>query len=131
MPELAAAHYTHQRLLHHPRAVTAWTAARAITTRWYDHQQHLTHRWHTRLTQLITDSPRLATTSNASPALLARDLVTYPETVALARTLAVLPNQTRHTTNDALRLIAHRLRLPRLAPNTNDPLHAFLTHTRH
>ncbi|MGW0646533.1 TniQ family protein, partial [Streptomyces badius] len=49
VPELAAAHHAHQRLLRHPRAYTAWTAARAITTRWYDHQQHLTHRWHTRL----------------------------------------------------------------------------------
>ncbi|MFF3632127.1 TniQ family protein [Streptomyces sp. NPDC002164] len=48
-PEIADAHHAHQRLLRHPRAATAWTAARAITTRWYDHQQHLTHRWHTRL----------------------------------------------------------------------------------
>ncbi|MFJ4828294.1 TniQ family protein [Streptomyces bacillaris] len=131
VPELAAAHHAHQRLLHHPRALTAWTAARAITTRWYDHQQHLTHRWHTRLTQLTADSPHLTTTGSISPALLTRDLVTYPETVALARTLAALPKRPRHTTDDALSLIAHRLGLPRLAPNTNDPLQVFLTHTRH
>ncbi|MFF8387294.1 TniQ family protein [Streptomyces kanasensis] len=131
VPELAAASYAHQRLLRHPRAATAWTTARAITTRWYDHQQHCTHRWHTRLTQLCATNPHLTTTSSASPALLARDLVTYPETVALARTLAVLPHQPHRTTDDVLSLIAHRLALPRLDSNTNDPLRAFLTHTRH
>ncbi|MEU0088349.1 TniQ family protein [Streptomyces sp. NPDC006274] len=131
VPELTAASYAHQRLLRHPRAATAWTTARAITTRWYDHQQHLTHRWHTRLTQLIADSPHLTTTSSASPALLARDLVTYPETVTLARTLAVLPNQPHHDTDSTHTLIAHRLELPRLASNANDPLRVFLTHTRH
>ncbi|MCL7494813.1 TniQ family protein [Streptomyces sp. MCA2] len=131
VPELAAAHHIHQRLLRHPRAATAWTTARAITTRWYDHQQHLTHRWHTRLTRLINDSPHLAATSSASPALLARDLVTYPETVGLARTLAALPNRPRHTTDDALNLLAHQLGLPHLPLNANDPLRIFLTHTRH
>ncbi len=131
VPELTAAHHAHQRLLRHPRAATAWTAARAITTRWYDHQQHLTHRWHTRLTPLIADSPHLATTGSASPALLTRDLVTYPETVALARALATLPNRPHRDTGNALNLIAHRLGLPRLPLNANDPLHAFLTHTRH
>lgn len=131
VPELAAAHHSHQRLLQHPRADTAWTAAHAITTRWYDHQQHLTHRWHTRLTRLCATNPHLTTTGNASPALLTRDLVTYPETVALARILATLPNRPHRTTDDALSLIAHRLGLPRLASNANDPLRVFLTHTRH
>ncbi|MFG2376934.1 TniQ family protein [Streptomyces sp. NPDC048504] len=131
VPELVAAHHAHQRLLRRPRAATAWTTARAITTRWYDHQQHLTHRWRTRLTRLCTASPHLTTTGNASPALLARDLVTYPETVALARILATLPNRPHHTTDHALSLIAHRLGLPRLASNANDPLRVFLTHTRH
>jgi hypothetical protein len=65
-------------------------------------------------TSPIADSPHLATTSSASPALLARDLVIYPETVALARTLAVLPNRPHRTTNGALTLIAHRLNLDRL-----------------
>ncbi|MFJ3763053.1 TniQ family protein [Streptomyces sp. NPDC090080] len=132
VPELAAAHHAHQRLLQHPRASTAWTAARAITTRWYDHQQHpdLTHRWHTRLNQLCAINPHLTTTGSASPALLARDLITYPETVALARTLAVLPNRPHRTTNGALTLIAHRLNLDHLTPNANDPLRVFLTHTR-
>lgn len=129
-PELAAVHHAHQRLLQHPRAATAWTAARAITTRWYDHQQHLTHRWHTRLTQLCAANPHLATTGNASPALLARDLITYPETVTLARTLATLPNRRHHDTDDAIAFITQRLGLARLALANHDPLHAFLTHTR-
>ncbi|GEC10511.1 hypothetical protein SSP24_81660 [Streptomyces spinoverrucosus] len=131
VPELAAAHHTHQRLLRHPRAATAWTAARAITTRWYDHQQHLTHRWRPRLNQLCEANLHLTSTGSASPALLTRDLVIYPETVALARALATLPNRPHRTTNDALTLIACRLGLARLTPNANDPLRVFLTHTRH
>ncbi|MBL1090475.1 hypothetical protein JK360_13875, partial [Streptomyces sp. 9-7] len=99
----------------------------AITTRWYDHQQHLTHRWHTRLHQLCATTPHLTTAGNASPALLTRDLITYPETVALARALATLPNRPHRTTNDALALIACRLGLARLTPNANDPLRVFLT----
>lgn len=130
-PELATAHHAHQRLLRHPHASTAWTTARAITTRWYDHQQHLTHRWHTRLNQLCATNPHLTTTGSTSPALLARDLITYPETITLARALATLPNRHHHTTNDALTLIARRLGLARLTPNANDPLRVFLTHTRH
>ncbi|MBB5938957.1 TniQ family protein [Streptomyces zagrosensis] len=57
-PELAAAHHAHQRLLRHPRTTTTWTTARAITTRWHDHQHHLTHRWHTRLHQLCATNPQ-------------------------------------------------------------------------
>lgn len=131
VPELVAAHHAHQRLLRHPRALTAWTTARAITTRWYDHQQHLTHRWHTRLARLCAANPRLTTTGSASPALVTRDLVIYPETVTLARALAALPNRPHRDTGKALTLIAHRLGLPRLASNANDPLSVFLTHTRH
>ncbi|MFH9663451.1 hypothetical protein ACH4NF_34790 [Streptomyces sp. NPDC017248] len=127
-PEVVTAHHAHQRLRRHPRAATVWTAARAITTRWYDHQQHLTNRWHTRLTQLRAANPHLTTTGSASPALLARDLVTYPETVALAHTLATLPNRPHRTTDDALSLIAQRLGLPRFTPAVNDPLRAYLTH---
>ncbi|MET9279719.1 TniQ family protein [Streptomyces anthocyanicus] len=131
VPELVAAHHAHQRLLRHPRALTAWTTARALTTRWYDHQQHLTHRWHTRLARLCAANPRLTTTGSASPALVTRDLVIYPETVTLARALAALPNRPHRDTGKALTLIAHRLGLPRLASNANDPLSVFLTHTRH
>ncbi|WP_329059388.1 hypothetical protein OG511_42360 [Streptomyces sp. NBC_01453] len=73
----------------------------------------------------------LTTTGNASSALLTRDLVIYPETVALARALATLPNRPHRTIDDALSLIAHRLNLTRLTPSANDPLRVFLTHTRH
>ncbi|USQ85912.1 hypothetical protein NFX46_40305 (plasmid) [Streptomyces phaeoluteigriseus] len=129
MPELAAAHHDHQRLLRRPRAATAWTAARAITTRWYDHDQHLTHRWRQRLNPLCAANPHLTTTGSASPALLTRDLITYPEPVALAHTLATLPNRPHRTTNDALSLIAHRRGLTRLSPSADDPLNVFPTHT--
>jgi hypothetical protein len=64
------------------------------------------------------------------PVLLTRDLITYPETVALVRALATLPSGHHHTTNGALTLIAHRLNLDRLTPSANDPLRLFLTHTR-
>ncbi|MGX1309891.1 hypothetical protein RKD24_006656 [Streptomyces calvus] len=129
-PELTAVHYAHQRLQRHPRAATAWTTARAISTRWYDHQQHLTHRWHTRLGQLCATNPHLATAGSASPALLARDLVIYPETVALARALATLPFSAHRPANGALALIAQRLGLPRFTLAANDPLRAYLTHAR-
>ncbi|MFE0654326.1 TniQ family protein [Streptomyces sp. NPDC059534] len=119
-PELVAAHHAHQRLLRNPRAATAWTTAHAITT-----------RWHTRLTRLCAANPLLATTGSASPTLLTRDLVIYPETVALARTLATLPSRPHRDTDKALNLIAYRLGLPRLPLNANDPLRVFLTHTRH
>ncbi|MFE3852115.1 TniQ family protein [Streptomyces griseorubiginosus] len=130
VPELATAHHAHQRLLRHPRAATAWTAARAIITRWYDHQRHLTHRWHTRLTWLYATNPHLTTAGSASPALLTRDLITYPETVTLARALATLPFSAHRPANDALPLIAQRLGLPRFTPAANDPLRAYLTHAR-
>ncbi|MGW3983842.1 hypothetical protein [Streptomyces mirabilis] len=130
MPKLAAAHHAHQRLLRHPGAATAWTAARAITTRWYDHEQHVAHRWHTRLNQLCAANPHLTTAGSASPALLTRDLVTYPETVTLARALTTLPFSAHHPANGALPLIAQRLRLPRFTLAVNDPLRAYLTHAR-
>ncbi|WP_405835118.1 hypothetical protein OG528_00110 [Streptomyces platensis] len=126
-----AFHHAHQRLLRHPRASTACTAARTLTTRWYDHQQHLTHRWHTRLPRLHSANPNLATTGSASPTLLTRDLVIYPETVTLARVLTTFPDRQHRDTDNALNLIAHRLALPRLASKANDPLRVFLTHTRH
>ncbi|MFE0349485.1 hypothetical protein [Streptomyces griseoluteus] len=55
----------------------------------------------------------------------------YAETVALARALATRPNPPPRDTGKALNLITHRLGLPHLASNANDPLRAFLTHTRH
>ncbi|MFF2813819.1 TniQ family protein [Streptomyces sp. NPDC058000] len=127
VPELATAHHSHQRLQRHPRGASAWMAAHAITTRWYDHQQHLTHRWHHRLHQLTAGNPQLRRAGNASAVLLARDLVTYPETVTLARTLATLPHQhpTPHV-HDAVGVIGHKLALTRLSPTANDPLTTYL-----
>jgi hypothetical protein len=83
------------------------------------------------LNQLCEANPHLASTGSASPALLTRDLVIYPETVDLAHALTTLPNRPHRTPNDTLTLIACRLGLARLTPNANDPLRAFLTHTRH
>ncbi|MFE5869550.1 hypothetical protein ACFQ6V_12995 [Streptomyces roseifaciens] len=105
--------------------------ARAITTRWYDHQQHLTDRWHQRLHHLALANAHLDHVGNASATLLARDLVIYPETVALARTLTTLPHQYRtHPTRDTLGMIAHHLGLPILTPTPSDPLVAYLTRSR-
>lgn len=66
-PELATAHHAHQHPLRHPRAATAWTAARAVTPRWYDHQPHLAHRWHPRLNQLCEANRHLTSTGSATP----------------------------------------------------------------
>ncbi|MFD4866226.1 hypothetical protein [Streptomyces sp. NPDC058412] len=123
--------------------MTSWTAAHAITTRWHDHQRYLTSRWHHRLDRLMAANAHLNRPGNASAVLLARALVTYPETVALAHTLATLPRParphenrttapgaTRGAAHDALTVIAHRLQLPTPTPTSSDPLHAYLTHTR-
>ncbi|MFF8619070.1 hypothetical protein [Streptomyces sp. NPDC015350] len=105
--------------------------ARAITTRWYDHQQHLTGRWLNRLNHLVMTNAHLDRSGNASATLLARDLVIYPETVILARTLATLPHHLRaQPTRGILTVIGHRLALTRFSPTTSDPLTVYLTHTR-
>ncbi|WP_406011696.1 TniQ family protein [Streptomyces sp. NBC_00984] len=130
VPELITAHHAHQRLKRHPQAASAWMTARAVTTRWYDHQQHLTGRWQHRLGRLVAGNTHLGRAGTASAVLLARDLVTYPETVALARTLATLPHTRRTRTGDLLGVIAHRLKLDTLTPTTSDPLTVYLTHAR-
>lgn len=129
--ELTAAHHAHQRLRRHPRGTSTWMTARAITTRWYDHQQHLTNRWHRRLNQLVQTNPHLDHAQNASAVLLARDLVIYPETVTLARTLATLPTSTHHTASSSVTVIGRRLALTQFSPTTSDPLHTYLTRSRH
>ncbi|MFC4959748.1 TniQ family protein [Streptomyces mauvecolor] len=127
VPELAAAHHAHQPLQRHPRSANAWMAARAITTRWYDHQQHLTDRWHHRLRQLSSSNSQLDPAGNTSAVLLTRDLVTYPETVALTRTLATLPRHRRaYPTHVLLSGIGHRLGLAHFSPAASDPLHTYL-----
>ncbi len=131
VPELVTAHTAHQRLNRNPRGASAWMAALAITTRWYDHQQHLTERWHQRLHRLMKINAHLDRGGNASAALLARDLVIYPEAVILARTLAALPHQSRaRSTREVLGVIAHHLQLDIPPPVTGDPLTVYLTHTR-
>ncbi|MFE0385944.1 TniQ family protein [Streptomyces bungoensis] len=102
--------------------------ATTITTRWYDHHQHLHIRWHTRLHQLTTANPHL-TPGPASPTLTCRGLVTYPETLTLAAALDHLPP---HPLNRAqqtafLHHLAGRLHLPRLAPADHDLLWQRLT----
>lgn len=131
VPELAAAHHAHQHLKRHTRSASAWMAAHATTTRWYDHQQHLTGRWHHRLHQLISTNPQLHRAGNASARLLARDLVTYPETITLARTLTTLPDHhSAHPTRISLSMTGQPtlprpvLPPPRATRSTPTPEHA-------
>ncbi|MEU6236212.1 hypothetical protein [Kitasatospora sp. NPDC047058] len=70
-------------------------------------------------------------------ALYARELVTYPETIVLARTLAHLPGQPRqgpapraHPAITAfLTHTAHQLGIERLAPPPDDLLWTFIHRT--
>ena len=129
LPELHQAQRHHQRLTRHPGAAPALSWAGAITTRWYDKQTHLATRWQRRLHHLADTNPH-ATPATMSWALYARELVTYPETITLARTLATtrLPKQPRqgpapqaHPAITAfLRHTAHQLHLERRAPPPGD-----------
>ncbi|WP_151484243.1 TniQ family protein [Streptomyces albicerus] len=120
LPELT---HTHQQQARTTIPATELTWATTITTRWYDHHQHLAQRWHTRLARLTTANPHTHHPT-ASPALTCRSLVTYPETLTLARALTRIPPhglaRTDHTA--FLHHLATRLELPRLAPATHDPL---------
>ncbi|MGW4651508.1 hypothetical protein [Kitasatospora sp. NPDC004289] len=136
LPELQRAQRTHQRLMGRQDANLAWSWAQSITTRWYDHQQHAAPRWRRRATILERANPGSVPT-RSSWALLARDIVTYPETVILAhalhqhRVLAVPGGHTstRPRTHTAFLLhTATRLGLPRLDPSHDDPLHAWIHH---
>ncbi|MFF7098368.1 hypothetical protein ACFY9A_39270 [Streptomyces rubradiris] len=103
--------------------------ATTITTRWYNHHQHLHSRWRTRLHQLTAANPHLAP-GPASPALTCRSLITYPETLTLATTLDRLPRHTplTHTQQTAfLHHLARRLYLTRLTPADHDLLWQRLT----
>ncbi|MFF7250051.1 hypothetical protein ACFZBU_39885 [Embleya sp. NPDC008237] len=92
-----------------------------------------------RLGRLTAGNPALtATDGGVSAVLLARTVVTYPETVALARALTTLPHRVprdtphearyarRHTR--ALEHIAGHLELPRLVVPPDDLLWARLHH---
>lgn len=120
LPELA---HTHRRLARAVSAAPALTWAATITTRWYDHQQHLATRWQTRLAALTAANPHTCD-GPASPTLTCRSLVTYPETLTLAQALARLPHRTLTRTQQArfLHDLAQQLELPHLTPATHDPL---------
>ncbi|MFG3013028.1 hypothetical protein ACGFZB_21685 [Streptomyces cinerochromogenes] len=121
LPEL-----THAR---RPPTTASLSWATTITTRWYDHHQHLHTRWHTRLHQLTTANPHL-TPGPASPTLTCRTLITYPETLTLATTLDRLPRHTPLTRTQQtafLRHLARRLHLTHLVPADHDLLWQRLT----
>ncbi len=138
LPELRQAHHDHQRLLRHPDAANATIWAKAITTRWYDQQTVLATRWQHRLGRLADTNPHVAP-AGKSWALYARDLVTYPEAVVLARTLATarLPGQPRQGPAPAphpaitafCRHTAHRLGIARLTPPPSDLLWTWIHRT--
>ncbi|MGC5365566.1 TniQ family protein [Streptomyces sp. DT24] len=124
VPELTQAHLGTRR---RPTA-TSVTWASTITTRWYDHHQHLHERWHTRLGRLTTANPHIPP-GPASPTLTCRNLITYPETLTLATALDRLPPHplTRTQQTTFLHQLANRLTLPHLAPADHDLLWQRLT----
>ncbi|MGW4914407.1 TniQ family protein [Streptomyces sp. NPDC004270] len=124
VPELTQAHLR----AHRPATPTSLSWASTITTRWYDHQQHVHERWHTRLHRLTAANPRMPP-GPASPALTCRELITYPETLTLAAALDRLPPHrlTRTQQTAFLHQLAGRLQLPRLAPADHDLLWKRLT----
>jgi hypothetical protein len=139
LPEIDLAYRSHRRLARHRDNATAYAWAGAVTTRWYDRGHHLARRWQGRLGRLTAGNPALvATGGGVSAVLLGRGVVTYPETVALARALTTLPHPVsrdthrgpghawRHTR--ALEHIAGRLELPRLVVAPDDLLWARLHH---
>ncbi|GGM24013.1 hypothetical protein GCM10010129_80520 [Streptomyces fumigatiscleroticus] len=126
LPELTRARHTSRR----PPTTASLAWATTITTRWYDHHQHLHQRWRSRLNRLTTTNPHL-TKGPASPALTCRGLITYPETLTLATTLDHLPpHPPAHPDPRPTAFLAHlatRLGLPRLAPADHDLLRTRLT----
>ncbi|MEU0650142.1 TniQ family protein [Streptomyces umbrinus] len=124
VPELTR---THLRARRRPTA-TSLSWASTITTRWYDHHQHLHQRWHTRLDRLTAANPHIPP-DPASPTLTCRNLITYPETLTLAAALDRLPPRPHTRTQQSVFLhdLANRLNLPRLAPADHDLLWERLT----
>lgn len=123
LPELTRAHRRHRHLTRHPAFTTALAWAATITTRWYDHHQHLHTRWQTRLTRLTTTNPHTQH-GPASPALTCRTLITYPETLTLAAALTRIPppGLTHNNRSRFLHHLAKQLELHHLTPTTHDPL---------
>ncbi|MFF3336928.1 hypothetical protein ACFYWX_46850 [Streptomyces sp. NPDC002888] len=125
----SAPELTHSRLTtRRPPTAASLSWSTTITTRWYDHHQHLHTRWHTRLHRLRAANPHL-TPGPASLTLTCRNLITYPETLTLATTLDRLPPHplTRTQQTAFLHHLAGRLQLPRLAPADHDLLWQRLT----
>ncbi|WP_239487014.1 helicase associated domain-containing protein [Streptomyces durocortorensis] len=83
LPQMVAAHRRHLDLLRHrPDAARAFEVAHAVIVSWWAQQWPEEEQWPHRVRQL--------TPQGADPGwwrLLARDVVTYPETVALASVL--------------------------------------------
>ncbi|MFI9213977.1 Helicase associated domain protein [Streptomyces sp. NPDC053253] len=91
-PEVIEAQRRHARLLHRsPIGAQAFEVARAVTNSWWEQPwPRQEHAWPARLDATRPDG--------ADPGwwkVAARDLITYPETVALARVLASRPLQQR------------------------------------
>ncbi|MFF4234124.1 helicase associated domain-containing protein [Streptomyces sp. NPDC001820] len=89
-PEVIEAHQRHVRLLRRSLAAAqAFEVARAVTGSWWEQQWPVEERlWSARL-----EATRPADADPGWWKVAARDLVTYPETVALARLLASRPLQ--------------------------------------
>ncbi|MFJ4970542.1 hypothetical protein [Streptomyces sp. NPDC088755] len=119
VPELTQAHLSARR----PATPVSPSWASTITTPWYDHQQHVHERRHTRLYQLRATNPRMSP-GPASPALTCRELITNPETLTLTAAHDHLPpNPLTHAQQTTyLHQLTGRLPLPRLAPADHDLL---------
>ncbi|MFH9821555.1 Helicase associated domain protein [Streptomyces sp. NPDC017249] len=91
-PEVVEAQRRHVRLLRRsPAGTQAFEVARAITGSWWDQPRSVEERaWPARLEATQPDDVDASWWTVA-----ARDLITYPETVALARLLASRPLQQR------------------------------------
>ncbi|MEU0036123.1 Helicase associated domain protein [Streptomyces sp. NPDC006333] len=104
-PDVIAAHHRHIRLLEHsPVAAPAFDVARAITGSWWEQPWPADEQlWPARLA---------ATLPRDSPAdlwrVLARDLATYPETIAIATVLAS-PRWQQQTLTQTRGHLPHRL----------------------
>ncbi|MET8724053.1 Helicase associated domain protein [Streptomyces misionensis] len=135
-PEVIEAQRRHVRLLRHsPTGAQAFEVARAITGSWWDQVWPVEERaWSARLEATRPDDADASWWK-----VTARDLITYPETVALARLLASRPLQQRTVTESGGHLpyrlgelpalvtaVAHELQRPwlvhRLAAVTHGPL---------
>ncbi|MET7458460.1 helicase associated domain-containing protein, partial [Streptomyces sp. NPDC005574] len=118
-PEVIEAQRRHARLLHRsPAAAHAFEVARAITGSWWDQSwPDEEQQWPTRLEATRPD--------DAHPGwwkVAARDLITYPEAVALAQLLACRPLQQRTVAESGGHLPYRLGELPQLLTGIADRL---------